>query len=56
MLPGDLTHYVVPDAAVVLDFLEVLELRELQGIVFTQTACQAAQHGKGRRYVAEGWR
>ncbi|CAN9506602.1 unnamed protein product [Ophioblennius macclurei] len=49
LLPADLTHYVVPDAGVVLDFLEVLEFRELQGVVFTQTACQALQ-SKGRRY------
>ncbi|XP_028297903.1 DIS3-like exonuclease 1 [Gouania willdenowi] len=49
LLPGDVTHYMVPDAAVVLDFLEILEFRELQGIVFTQTACQAVQ-GKGRRF------
>lgn len=51
VLPGDLTHYVVPDAGVVVDFLEILEFRELQGIVFTQTACQAVQHSKGRRYT-----
>lgn len=49
VLPGDLTHYVVPDAEVVVDYLEILEFRELQGIVFTQTACQAL-HSKGRRY------
>ncbi|XP_064191621.1 DIS3-like exonuclease 1 [Anguilla rostrata] len=49
MLSGDLTHYVVPDAGVVRDFLEVLEFRELRGIVFTQTACQAVQHSRGRR-------
>lgn len=49
VLPGDLTHYVVPDVGIVLDFLEILEFRELQGIVFTQTACQAVQHNKGRR-------
>ncbi|XP_028257661.1 DIS3-like exonuclease 1 [Parambassis ranga] len=49
LLPGDLTHYVVPDAGVVLDYLEILEFRELQGVVFTQTACQALQ-SKGRRY------
>lgn len=51
MLPRDLTHYVVPDVGVVADYLEILEFRELQGIVFTQTACQAAQHSKGRRYA-----
>ncbi|KAM8894854.1 LOW QUALITY PROTEIN: DIS3-like exonuclease 1 [Spinachia spinachia] len=49
VLPGDLTHYVVPDVGVVLDYLDVLEFRELQGVVFTQTACQAVQHVKGRR-------
>ncbi|KAF0022329.1 hypothetical protein F2P81_025435 [Scophthalmus maximus] len=49
LLPADLTHYVVPDVGVVLDYLEILELRELQGVVFTQTACQALQHSKGRR-------
>uniref|UniRef100_A0A3Q2Q5J1 DIS3-like exonuclease 1 n=1 Tax=Fundulus heteroclitus TaxID=8078 RepID=A0A3Q2Q5J1_FUNHE len=49
VLPGDLTHYVVPDAEVVVNFLEVLELTELQGVVFTQTACQAL-HSKGRRF------
>ncbi|KAL2089025.1 hypothetical protein ACEWY4_015924 [Coilia grayii] len=48
-LSGEVTHYVVPDAGVVRDFLEVLEFRELQGIVFMQTACQAAQHSRGRR-------
>ncbi|XP_072235996.1 DIS3-like exonuclease 1 [Leuresthes tenuis] len=49
VLPGDLTHYVVPDAQVVVSYLEILEFRELQGIIFTQTACQAL-HSKGRRY------
>ncbi|XP_057699749.1 DIS3-like exonuclease 1 isoform X2 [Corythoichthys intestinalis] len=49
VLPGDLTHYVVPDVGVVVDYQEILEFRELQGIVFTQTACQAVHHCKGRR-------
>ncbi|KAJ8271965.1 hypothetical protein COCON_G00108240 [Conger conger] len=49
ILSEDLTHYVVPDAGVVRDFLEVLEFRELRGVVFTQTACQAVQHSRGRR-------
>lgn len=50
LLSGDVTHYVVPDAGVVRDFLEVLEFRELSGVVFTQTACQALQNTRGRRY------
>uniref|UniRef100_A0A3Q2CZW2 DIS3-like exonuclease 1 n=1 Tax=Cyprinodon variegatus TaxID=28743 RepID=A0A3Q2CZW2_CYPVA len=49
VLPGDLTHYVVPDAGVVLNYLDVLELTELQGVVFTQTACEALR-SKGRFY------
>ncbi|XP_047436352.1 DIS3-like exonuclease 1 isoform X2 [Mugil cephalus] len=49
VLPGDLTHYVVPDAGVVVDYHEILEFRELHGIVFTQTACQALK-SKGRRF------
>ncbi|XP_015252192.1 PREDICTED: DIS3-like exonuclease 1 [Cyprinodon variegatus] len=49
VLPGDLTHYVVPDAGVVLNYLDVLELTELQGVVFTQTACEALR-SKGRRF------
>lgn len=53
-MPEDLTHYVVPDVGVVVDYLEILEFRELQGIVFTQTACQAVQHSKGRRYARTG--
>ncbi|KAM9825589.1 DIS3-like exonuclease 1 isoform X1 [Syngnathus typhle] len=48
VLPGDLTHYVVPDVGVVLDYQEILEFRELQGIILTQTACQAVHHCKGR--------
>lgn len=49
VLPADLTHYVVPDVGIVLDYLEILEFREIQGIIFTQTACQTVQHHKGRR-------
>lgn len=50
VLSEDVTHYVFPDVGVVVDYQEVLEFRELRGVVFTQTACHAVQHGKGRRY------
>lgn len=50
LLSGDVTHYVVPDAGVVRDFLEVLEFREFRGVVLTQTACQALQTTRGRRH------
>lgn len=49
---------MVPDVGVVVDYLEILEFRELQGIVFTQTSCQAVQQSKGRRYAhtsTPGW-
>ncbi|KAJ7994576.1 hypothetical protein DPEC_G00250900, partial [Dallia pectoralis] len=49
VLSGDVTHYVVPDAGVARDFMEILEFREIQGLVFTQTACQVVQHSRGRR-------
>uniref|UniRef100_A0A672Q3K1 DIS3-like exonuclease 1 n=1 Tax=Sinocyclocheilus grahami TaxID=75366 RepID=A0A672Q3K1_SINGR len=49
VLSGDVTHYVVPDVGVVRDFLEILEFRQLQGIVLTQTAYQTVQHTRGRR-------
>ncbi|XP_056147130.1 DIS3-like exonuclease 1 [Lampris incognitus] len=49
LLSGEVTHYLFPDAGVVVDYLEILEFPEIQGIVFTQTACQALQHCKGRR-------
>ena len=45
-----MTHYVFPDVGVLVDYQEVLEFRELRGVVFTQTACHAVQHSKGRRY------
>lgn len=41
---------MVPDVAVVVDYMEVLEFAELQGVILTQTTCQAVQHSKGRRY------
>ncbi|XP_051985516.1 DIS3-like exonuclease 1 [Xyrauchen texanus] len=50
VLSSDVTHYVVPDVGVVRDFLEILEFRELQGVVFTQTAYQIVQHTRGRRH------
>ncbi|CAL8362129.1 unnamed protein product [Gadus morhua 'NCC'] len=49
LLSEDVTHYVFPDVGVVVDYQEVLEFRELRGVVFTQTACSAVQHSKGRR-------
>ncbi|KAG9352092.1 hypothetical protein JZ751_020505 [Albula glossodonta] len=50
LLSADLTHYVVPDAGVVRDFLEVLEFRELGGIEYLQSfwpELQAAQELHG---------
>ncbi|XP_007420775.1 DIS3-like exonuclease 1 [Python bivittatus] len=49
LLSDDVTHYVVPDWKVLQDYLEILELPELKGLVFMQTACQAMQQQRGRR-------
>ncbi|TRY82061.1 hypothetical protein DNTS_006693 [Danionella cerebrum] len=49
VLSSDVTHYVVPDVGVVRDFLEILEFRELQGVILTQTVYQNIQHSRGRR-------
>lgn len=49
VLSSDVTHYVVPDGGVVRDFLEILEFRDLQGIVITQTSYQ---HTRGRRHCS----
>ncbi|XP_074862492.1 DIS3-like exonuclease 1 isoform X3 [Carettochelys insculpta] len=49
LLSDDVTHYLVPDWKIVQDYLEILELPELKGIIFMQTACQAVQHQRGRR-------
>ncbi|RXM95481.1 DIS3-like exonuclease 1 [Acipenser ruthenus] len=52
LLPGNVTHYIVPDWKVLQDFLEILEFPSLRGVIFTQTACQSVQHHKGRKYGA----
>ncbi|XP_058012764.1 DIS3-like exonuclease 1 isoform X1 [Ahaetulla prasina] len=49
LLSDDVTHYLVPDWKVLQDYLEILELPELKGLVFMQTACQAMQQQRGRR-------
>lgn len=51
LLSDDVTHYVVPDWKVLQDYLEILEFPELKGLVFMQTACQAMQQQRGRRYL-----
>lgn len=52
LLSSDMTHYMIPDWKVVQDYLEILEFPELKGIIFMQTACQAVQHQRGRRYLS----
>lgn len=51
LLSSDVTHYMIPDWKIVQDYLEILEFPELKGIIFMQTACQAVQHQRGRRYL-----
>ncbi|XP_021369057.1 DIS3-like exonuclease 1 isoform X3 [Mizuhopecten yessoensis] len=49
LLPADVTHYLVPDCQVAREYLEVLELPQLTGIVFLQTVAHSVQHEGNRR-------
>ncbi|XP_070541854.1 DIS3-like exonuclease 1 isoform X2 [Ptychodera flava] len=48
-LPAGLTHYVVPDCQAARDFLEILELPEICGILFLQTVLHSVLHQGSRR-------
>jgi hypothetical protein len=43
LLPGDVTHYLVPMLDVARDFIDVLESRDLRGMIFLQTVVNAVQ-------------
>ncbi|KAL8586444.1 hypothetical protein ACOMHN_050039 [Nucella lapillus] len=49
MLPKEASHYIVPDCAVAKEYLELFELPDVQGVVFTQTAAHYVQHEGSRR-------
>ncbi|XP_077988799.1 DIS3-like exonuclease 1 [Glandiceps talaboti] len=49
VLPSSLTHYVVPDCQVARDFLDILELPEITGILFLQTVLHSVLHQGSRR-------
>ncbi|XP_069126738.1 DIS3-like exonuclease 1 [Argopecten irradians] len=49
LLPADVTHYLVPDCQVAREYLEVLEIPQLTGIVFLQTVAHSVQHEGNRR-------
>ena len=38
LLPKEASHYIVPDCRMAKDYLELFELSDIQGVVFTQTA------------------
>ncbi|XP_013378724.1 DIS3-like exonuclease 1 [Lingula anatina] len=48
-LAQDVIHYMVPDADVARDYLEILEMPEFRGIVFMQTVVNNVQSVGGRR-------
>uniref|UniRef100_UPI00358FEBF1 DIS3-like exonuclease 1 isoform X2 n=1 Tax=Myxine glutinosa TaxID=7769 RepID=UPI00358FEBF1 len=50
VLGADLTHFLTPDCTVALHYLEVLELPQLNGLLFTHTAYQHVQHKSRRLY------
>nr|XP_002736854.1 PREDICTED: DIS3-like exonuclease 1-like [Saccoglossus kowalevskii] len=43
------THYIVPDCQVTRDYLEILELPEITGILFLQTVLHSVLHHGNRR-------
>ncbi|XP_060081062.1 DIS3-like exonuclease 1 [Ylistrum balloti] len=49
LLPADVTHYLVPDCQVAREYLEVLEIPQLTGIIFLQTVAHSVQHEGNRR-------
>ena len=53
MLPGDVTHYLVPLEDVARHFLDVLERPELRGILLLQSVVNAVQVASLRQYRLE---
>jgi len=43
LLPEDVTHYLVPMMDVARDFVDVLDCKDLQGMIFLQTVINAVQ-------------
>ncbi|KAK7116248.1 DIS3-like exonuclease 1 [Littorina saxatilis] len=52
LLPNGASHYIVPECRIAKDYLELFELTEMQGVVFTQTAAHCVQHEGSRRLAA----
>lgn len=48
LLPSNVTHYIIPDCQVAREYLEIFEVPEITGIIFTQTAEHSVQHEGGR--------
>ena len=38
LLPSNVTHYIIPDCQIAREYLEIFEVPEINGIIFTQTA------------------
>ncbi|XP_072031507.1 LOW QUALITY PROTEIN: DIS3-like exonuclease 1 [Amphiura filiformis] len=49
VVPADVTHYLLPDCQTASDYLDILELPELIGIVFLQTVLHHVRHSSGKR-------
>ena len=50
LLPGDVTHYLLPLEDVTKHFLDVLERPELRGIILLQSVVNAVQLASLRHY------
>ena len=43
MLPADVTHYLIPHTDVVTSYMEILELDQINGVIFPQTVVNSIQ-------------
>lgn len=48
LLPSNVTHYIIPDCQIAREYLEIFEVPEINGIIFTQTAEHSVQHEGSR--------
>lgn len=44
------THYILPDTQIIMDYLEIIESSYIRGIIITHTVANNVQHEGGRRH------
>ena len=57
LVPADVTHCLIPDCQTTSDYLDILELSELPGIVFLQTVLHHVSYfcSKENVLVLKSW-